>query len=81
MASGDGCWLGRAPTVEREDKVGAGDSMAAGMLLRLSRDRPLEEAFRLGLAAGASAASNPGPVLCEPESFGRFPRLAEVLRL
>lgn len=81
MVAGEGSWLGRVPVVEREDTVGAGDSMVAGLLAGLSGSLPLEEAFRMGLAAGASAVSNPGPALCEAASFEECMRSVELFPL
>ena len=54
----------RSPTVPIRSKVGAGDSMVAGIVLALARDKPLEEAVRFGVAAGAAAVMTPGTGLC-----------------
>lgn len=54
----------RAPTVQIRSKIGAGDSMVAGIVLDLSRGRNLSEAARYGVAAGAAAVSTPGTELC-----------------
>lgn len=58
----------RAPTVKIKSKVGAGDSMVAGIVLSLSRGKSIEHAVKYGVAAGASAVSTPGSQLCEKES-------------
>lgn len=52
--------------------TGAGDSFVGAMVWALSEGRVVEDAFRLGLAAGAAAAMTPGTVLC---------RKADVLAL
>ncbi len=78
MVSDEGSWRGEVPAVERQDTVGAGDSMVAGLLVGLSRSLPLPEVFRMGLAGGASAVANPGPALCEPVSFENFLRQVKV---
>ena len=57
----------RAPTAPIRSKVGAGDSMVAGLVLSLSRDWPLEDAVRFGVAAGAAAVMTPGTQLCRRE--------------
>ncbi|WP_373502745.1 1-phosphofructokinase family hexose kinase [Aestuariivirga sp.] len=44
--------------------VGAGDSFLGAMVWAISTDWPLENAFRLGMAAGAAATMNSGTVLC-----------------
>jgi 6-phosphofructokinase 2 len=60
------------PVVRRLSTVGAGDSMAAGIVLSLSRGKDLKEALRYGVAAGTAATLNPGTELC---------KLADVERL
>jgi 6-phosphofructokinase 2 len=64
LVTGDGCEHLRAPAVPIKSKVGAGDSMVAGIVLSLARGRPLLEAVRFGVAAGAAAVMTPGTELC-----------------
>lgn len=54
----------RAPTVPIKSKVGAGDSMVAGIVLSLAQGRSLREAVLFGIAAGAAAVMTPGTELC-----------------
>lgn len=54
----------RSPTVPIRSKVGAGDSMVAGLVLALSRGEHLYEAVRFGVAAGAAAVMTEGSELC-----------------
>lgn len=54
----------RTPTVQIKSKVGAGDSMVAGIVLKLSEGNKIEDAVKYGIAAGASAVSTPGSQLC-----------------
>lgn len=54
----------RAPTVRIKSKVGAGDSMVAGIVLSLSRGNSLLNAVKFGVAAGAAAVMTPGTELC-----------------
>lgn len=61
-----------APTVPIRSRVGAGDSMVAGIVLALDRGRPLEEAVRFGVAAGAAAVMTPGSELCRREDVERL---------
>ncbi len=56
-----------APTVHKRTTVGAGDSMVAGMVLRLSQDWELIEAVRYGVACGTAATMNYGTQLCRRE--------------
>jgi 6-phosphofructokinase 2 len=64
----------RAPTVKIQSKVGAGDSMVAGIVLGLTRDDSLEDAVRFGVAAGAAAVMTPGTELCRKVDAERLYR-------
>jgi len=61
-----------SPTVPVRSTVGAGDSMLAGILLRLRQGRPLREAVLFGIAAGAATVMNPGTELCHREDAERL---------
>ncbi len=66
----------RAPVVEVESAVGAGDSAVAGFVLAHSQGRPLYECLRLSVAAGAATAMTPGTELCHRETvFKILPRV------
>ncbi|MBN1604540.1 MAG: 1-phosphofructokinase family hexose kinase [Chitinispirillaceae bacterium] len=54
----------RAPNVKVKSKVGAGDSMVAGILFGLSENYPIEKAVQFGIASGAAAVITPGTELC-----------------
>jgi len=60
------------PTVPIISKVGAGDSMVAGIVLSLSLGRTLKEAVRFGIAAGTAAVMTPGTELCRREDKDRW---------
>ena len=62
----------RAPTVPIGSKVGAGDSMVAGIVLSLARGMSVREAVRFGVAAGAAAVMTPGSELCRKEDAERL---------
>jgi 6-phosphofructokinase 2 len=62
----------RTPTVPIRSKVGAGDSMVAGMALGLSRDWPVDQAARLATASGAAAVMTPGTELCRRRDAERL---------
>lgn len=64
----------RAPSVNIQSKVGAGDSTVAGLVLGLSRGLDLLEAARFGIAAGAAAVMTPGSELCRREDAERLYR-------
>jgi 6-phosphofructokinase 2 len=44
--------------------VGSGDAFLAGVVLTLSRGGAMEDALRLGIAAGTASVLNPGTELC-----------------
>ena len=67
LASAKGLARLRAPTVQIVSKIGAGDSMVAGIVLALVRGKSLENAVRFGIAAGAAAVMTPGTELCRRE--------------
>ncbi len=52
------------PTVPVKSKVGAGDSMVAGIVLSLAKGMSEYEAIRFGVAAGTAAVMTPGTELC-----------------
>lgn len=72
MVSKDGYEYFRAPTVPIKSKVGAGDSMVAGIVMSLAQGKTLREAVRFGVAAGAAAVMTPGTELCRREDTERL---------
>lgn len=62
----------RAPSVPIQSKVGAGDSMVAGITLGLARGYELEDAVRFGISAGAAAVMTPGTELCKRKDVERL---------
>jgi 6-phosphofructokinase 2 len=58
----------RSPTVPIKSKVGAGDSMVAGIVLSLTRTDDIVQATKFGVAAGASAVMTPGSELCRRDT-------------
>lgn len=77
-ASDEGEWEVAAPEVEAARGVGAGDAMVAGMVLALSRGGTVEDALRLGTAAGTAAALTPGTELCHSPDVDRLLPMVEV---
>lgn len=55
---------GIAPRVRAVSAVGSGDAFLAGVVLTLSRGGTMEDALRLGIAAGTACVLNPGTELC-----------------
>jgi 6-phosphofructokinase 2 len=60
------------PTVPIVSKVGAGDSMVAGMVLSFARGKPFRESVLFGVAAGTAAVMTPGTELCRREDVERL---------
>lgn len=61
-----------SPEVTVASKIGAGDSMVAGIVLGLARGMSVQEAVLFGMAAGASAVMTPGTQLCEKKTTERI---------
>jgi 6-phosphofructokinase 2 len=61
-----------SPITPIKSRVGAGDSMLAGMTLRLSQGADNKEAVQYGIAAGAAAVMTPGTELCRKEDTDRL---------
>ncbi len=72
LVTHDGCQRLRAPTVPIKSKVGAGDSMVAGIVLGLARGMSINDAASFGIAAGAAAVMTPGSELCRREDTERL---------
>lgn len=67
-----GCERIHVPSVPIKSKVGAGDSMVAGIVLGLAREYTILDAIKLGLAAGTAAVMTPGTELCREEDTTRL---------
>ena len=61
-----------SPAVPVKSKVGAGDSMVAGIVLGLARDMSVRDAICFGIACGAAAVMMPGTQLCRREDAERL---------
>lgn len=62
----------RSPIIPIRSRVGAGDSMVAGLVLSMARGLPLREAALFGVAAGAASVMTPGTQLCRREDTERL---------
>lgn len=67
LATEKHCKRLRAPTVPIRSKVGAGDSMVAGIVKKLIENESDERSVLYGIAAGSSAVMTPGTELCRKE--------------
>ncbi|TVP77095.1 1-phosphofructokinase family hexose kinase [Thioalkalivibrio sp.] len=72
FASVDDAFHIAAPEVEARSAVGAGDSFVAALVLRLADGKPLEDAARYAVAAGAAALLSEGTEMCRAEDVERL---------
>jgi 6-phosphofructokinase 2 len=68
----------RAPTVNIQSKIGAGDTMVGGIVLALARGKSIREAAYFGVAAGSATVMTPGTDLCKKDDVERlYERVSE----
>lgn len=72
VITAEGSEFVRSPTVPIRSKVGAGDSMVAGVVLGLARGMELMDAIRFGVAAASAAVMTAGTELCRREDTERI---------
>lgn len=79
LVNADGFVRLPSPHVKTLSAVGAGDSFVGAMTWWLAQGKPVEEAFRFGIAAGAAAAMTPGTELCRRDDvlslFGKLMKI------
>lgn len=69
-------WRARAPKLKAVSTVGAGDSFLGAMVWALAARKPIEEAFRYGMAGGSAAVMAQGTELCRSDDVLRLlPRI------
>jgi 6-phosphofructokinase 2 len=61
-----------SPAVRIRSRIGAGDSMLGGIVLRRAQGWSFEDAARFGVAAGAAAVMTEGSELCRREDAERL---------
>jgi 1-phosphofructokinase family hexose kinase len=71
----------RAPKLEVVSPVGSADVLLAGFLAAHAAERPLEEALRSAVAAGAASTLAVGAGLFEPREAGRLLSSVEAVEL
>lgn len=62
----------KAPTVRPVSKIGAGDSLVAGIVVKLLAGASLHDAVRFGVACGTAAVLTPGSSPCRVEDVERL---------
>jgi 6-phosphofructokinase 2 len=72
LATREGTERLAAPQVPVVSRIGAGDSMVAGIVFGLARGDSIREAALLGLAAGTATVMTPGTELCWPSDVERL---------
>lgn len=72
MVTGEKSRYIRPPAVPIKSKVGAGDSMVAGIVLALAQGKTIEDAAFFGVAAGTAAVMTPGTELCRRDDTERL---------
>ena len=75
------CLRAEAPLVEPVSAVGSGDVLLAAFLAARVNDRPLDEALRSAVAAGAASTLEVGAGRFEPREVGRLTKKIEVKEL
>ncbi len=70
--SADEAWWAWPPATAVVSATGAGDALLAGLLLRLTDGAPMDEALRLGTAAGSASCLSVGTQLCRREEAERL---------
>lgn len=78
LASQAGVFALDAPLIETRSAVGAGDSCLAAMVHGLASGKSHEDAFLLGIAAGAAALITPGTGLARANDIERIYREVAV---
>lgn len=72
VATKDKCFNINAPSIQKRSTVGAGDSMVAGLVLKLSQGESIEVAAMYAVASGTAATLNEGTELCKKEDVERL---------
>ena len=76
LVTAERAWRALPLRIEAVSTVGAGDSFVGGLVAALAGGKPLDEAFRVAVAAASAAVMMPGTGLCQPEDVKRL--LSEV---
>ena len=72
LVTAERAWRALPLRIEAVSTVGAGDSFVGGLVAALAGGKPLDEAFRVAVAAASAAVMMPGTGLCQPEDVGRL---------
>ena len=72
LVTAERAWRALPLQIEAVSTVGAGDSFVGGLVAALAGGKPLDEAFRVAVAAASAAVMMPGTGLCQPEDVKRL---------
>ena len=72
LAAGGKAWRATGMAHQPVSTVGAGDSLLGAMLAALASGQPIDEAFRVGVAAGCASVLTSGTSLFRREDVDRF---------
>jgi 6-phosphofructokinase 2 len=72
LVTAERAWRALPSPIEAVSTVGAGDSFVGGLVAALAYGKPLDEAFRVAVAAASAAVMTPGTGLCQPEEVTRL---------
>jgi 6-phosphofructokinase 2 len=72
LVTADGAWRSHPMQIEVVSAVGAGDSFLGGMVAAIAAGKGLDEAFRVGVAAGSAAVTSLGTELCHEADVKRL---------
>jgi 6-phosphofructokinase 2 len=72
LVTAERAWRALPLAIEAVSTVGAGDSFLGGLVAALSGGKPLEEAFRVAVAAASAAVLMLGTGLFQPEDVKRL---------
>jgi 6-phosphofructokinase 2 len=72
LVTAERAWQALPLDIEAVSTVGAGDSFLGGLVAALADGKPLDEAFRVSVAAASAAVLMPGTGLCQPEDVKRL---------
>ena len=81
VTDGKHAWRTPGLRVDVKSTVAAGDSMLAGIAAGLSRGMPLQDAFRLGVAAATARCATPPEQMLSAETCAEFYRQIHMEKL
>jgi 6-phosphofructokinase 2 len=72
LVTADQAFRAEPMKIEPVSTVGAGDSFVGGLVAALASSEPLDQAFRIAVAAASAAVMSPGTELCREEDVQRL---------